>query len=125
MGFALLIIPGIIWGLKYSLCVISVLDKGLSPLQAIKFSGKITQGYKAKLFLLSIPSLVFAVLLLPFGFALLDPAQSWAEPFVAIGIILYLVGSFIISPWLFIAWATAYDALNKRYENVGALSLNK
>jgi len=45
-GFILLIIPGIIWSVKYSLCFYFVIDKGLGPVQAIKASGQTTMGVK-------------------------------------------------------------------------------
>ena len=49
-GFLLLIIPGIIWSVKYGLCYYFVVDKGLGPVQAIKASGRTTMGVKWQLF---------------------------------------------------------------------------
>lgn len=53
-GFVLLIIPGIIWAIKYQFYVYLIVDKGLSPMEAIKRSGEITAGNKGKLFWLAI-----------------------------------------------------------------------
>jgi len=49
-GFLLLIVPGIIWSIKYGLCYYFVVDKGLGPVQAIKASGRTTMGVKWQLF---------------------------------------------------------------------------
>lgn len=53
-GYILLIIPGIIFGIKYQYYNYLIIDKHLSPMDGIKESGKITQGYKWKLFLFGI-----------------------------------------------------------------------
>lgn len=53
-GFVLLIVPGIIWAIKYQFYVYLIVDKGLSPTEAIKRSGEITAGNKGKLFWLAI-----------------------------------------------------------------------
>jgi len=49
-GFILLIIPGIIWAVKFSLCYYFVIDKGLGPIQALKASSRTTMGVKWDLF---------------------------------------------------------------------------
>lgn len=49
-GLLLLIIPGIIWAVKYSLCTYFVVDKGLGPVQALKASSRTTMGVKFELF---------------------------------------------------------------------------
>jgi uncharacterized membrane protein len=48
-GFFLLVIPCIVWAIKYSLCFYFVVDKGLGPVDAIKASGKATMGAKWQL----------------------------------------------------------------------------
>jgi hypothetical protein len=126
VGLILLIIPGIVWGLKYSPCLIIALDKKLSPIQAIKLSGKITQGYKAKLLLLSIPSIACGILLLPFDFAFQEPIQNWSIVFMLIGLALHFISSFFVTPWMFATWSIAYDSLVKQYEEANIdLDINK
>ncbi len=49
-GLILLIVPGIIWALKYIFWSYAIIDKNMGPIEAIKYSGKITQGAKWKLF---------------------------------------------------------------------------
>lgn len=49
-GFILLIVPGIIWSIKYSFAPTIVIDTGISARAALRESGNITQGAKLKLF---------------------------------------------------------------------------
>ncbi|MFW6035097.1 MAG: hypothetical protein ACOCRZ_02455 [Halothermotrichaceae bacterium] len=51
-GFLLLIIPGIIWALKYMMSLIAIIDKDYTFEEAVSYSAKITKGHKGKLFLL-------------------------------------------------------------------------
>lgn len=53
-GFILLVIPGIIWGIKYQYYGYLVIDKQIAPMDGIKESGRITQGHKMNLFLLAL-----------------------------------------------------------------------
>ena len=49
-GFILLIVPGIIWSVKFSLWGYFVVDKGLGPIRALKASSRTTMGVKWPLF---------------------------------------------------------------------------
>ncbi|MFO0862399.1 MAG: hypothetical protein U0516_01635 [Candidatus Saccharibacteria bacterium] len=49
-GILLLIVPGIYWAIKYQFTLNLVVDKKLSPVEALRESGKITQGHKWWLF---------------------------------------------------------------------------
>ncbi len=61
-GLILLIVPGIIWAIKYSFFGFFVVDQNLGPVDAIKASGRITHEAKWQLFLLG--WLFFGVILL-------------------------------------------------------------
>ena len=50
-GLILLIVPGVIWAIKYQFFSYYIVDKGMGPLDAIKNSGKITDGAKGTLFI--------------------------------------------------------------------------
>ncbi len=50
-GLFLLIIPGVIWGIKYSMFPYFIVDAKMGPIEAIKASGKATSGAKFHLFL--------------------------------------------------------------------------
>lgn len=45
-GILLLVVPGIIWGVKFSLCQYFVVTKGLGPVEALKASARATEGMK-------------------------------------------------------------------------------
>jgi uncharacterized membrane protein len=51
-GMILLIIPGIIWGIKFQFFSYFIVDKGLGPIEALKKSSLITTGAKWDLFML-------------------------------------------------------------------------
>jgi uncharacterized membrane protein len=53
-GLILFIVPGIIWAIKYQFFSYLIVDKKLSPFEAIKKSGEITSGSKSNLFWLGI-----------------------------------------------------------------------
>ncbi|MDQ1266030.1 MAG: hypothetical protein QG635_1182 [Bacteroidota bacterium] len=50
MGLALVVIPGIVLGLAWSLSCIILIDKDVTPLEALKLSNKMTDGFKWTLF---------------------------------------------------------------------------
>jgi len=50
VGSILLIIPGIIWGIKYSFFDLIIIDTGCGPIEALRKSGQLTYGHKWKLF---------------------------------------------------------------------------
>ncbi|MFI4913022.1 MAG: hypothetical protein ACIAQZ_15290 [Sedimentisphaeraceae bacterium JB056] len=46
VGFFLLVIPGMIWMVKFHLCIFFVVDKGLGPIDALKASSRATAYMK-------------------------------------------------------------------------------
>jgi len=49
-GTLLFVVPGVIWALKYEFYGYLIVDKGLGPVEALKESGRLTQGVKWQLF---------------------------------------------------------------------------
>ncbi|MDO8575999.1 MAG: hypothetical protein Q7R90_01650 [bacterium] len=49
IGFILLIVPGIIWGLRYMFVPYLVVERKLKPFEALKESARITYGHKWQL----------------------------------------------------------------------------
>ncbi|RJQ56362.1 MAG: hypothetical protein C4526_01930 [Nitrospiraceae bacterium] len=88
-GILLLIIPGVVWGVKFSLFPYFIVDKGLGPVQALKASAEATTGAKWDLFL-------FGLLL-----GLINVA----------GALCFLVGLFATVPTSMIAYAYVYRKL--------------
>ena len=67
-GILLLIVPGVIWGIKYRYFIYLIVDENLGPIQALKKSAKITQGAKLDLYIFGLVRyLIFIFSLLTFG----------------------------------------------------------
>lgn len=94
-GLILLVIPGIIWGIKFWFFDYFIVDKGLGPIQALKRSSMITKNAKWDLFL-------FGLLL---GFINL------------LGMFALLIGLFATIPTTMVAMAFVYRKLLAQTEN--------
>jgi len=88
-GFILLIIPGIIWAIKYQFFAYLIIDKHMEPMEAIRKSGEMTAGNKGKLFWLGI---LFALINL-------------------VGVLCLLVGLFVTIPTTMMAMVYVYRKL--------------
>lgn len=88
-GLILLIVPGIIWGLRYMFTSILVLDRGMPIKEAMELSARMAYGYRGRLFLYNIG--IGLVLLL--------------------GVIALLLGVFVAIPVVMIAWIYLYEKM--------------
>ncbi len=88
-GTLLLIVPGMIWAVKFSLCYYFVIDKGLGPIQALKASSRATMGAKWQLFAFGIICGLINLL----------------------GVLCLLVGLFATYPMVLVAFALVYRQL--------------
>jgi uncharacterized membrane protein len=102
-GTLLLIIPGIIWGIKFWFFDYFIVDKKLGPIEALKGSSAITRGVKWDLF-------VFFLLLL--GINLL-------------GALSLLIGLFATIPTTMVAWAFVYRKLLAQTEAAETIEIPK
>jgi len=50
VGFILLIVPGIVWSIKFRYFPYLMVDRNLGPIDALKESAKMTRGFKWKIF---------------------------------------------------------------------------
>ncbi len=98
IGLVLLIIPGIIWAMKYYFFVYFIVDKGLGPVQALKRSSAITKNAKWDLFLFN---------LLLVGIVLL-------------GVLALGIGIFVALPTIMLATAFVYRKLLAQSEIISA-----
>ena len=89
VGLILLIIPGIVWAIKFQFFDYLIVDKGLGPIDALEKSSEITRGVKWDLF-------IFAILL---GIINL------------MGFVCLLVGLFVTIPITMVATAFVYRKL--------------
>jgi uncharacterized membrane protein len=88
-GVILLIIPGVIWALKFMLYPYFIIDQGLGPIKALKASANATDGAKWDLF-------VFGIVLGLINFA---------------GMLLLIVGLFATIPTSMVAFAYVFRTL--------------
>lgn len=84
VGLVLLIVPGIIWAIKYFFWPYYVVEKGQGPIKSLELSSEATKGFKWDIFLAYIGWLVLSFLvLLPFllilGFS--GAGAAYAEEF--------------------------------------------
>jgi uncharacterized membrane protein len=81
LGFALLIVPGIIVSLMLFFVLYLVIDKNEEPLEAIKHSTRLTKGHKWELFLLMLALIginILGALCLGVGLLVTSPLTSLA-----------------------------------------------
>ncbi|MDD3927355.1 MAG: DUF975 family protein [bacterium] len=97
LGTVLLVVPGIIWAIKYGFVPYLIVDKGMRPVEALKASAVITEGARWQLFL--------------FGFVLLGVEILG---FLALG-----VGIFLAIPVMYLASIYVYRQLSKEPEQGG------
>ncbi len=90
-GLILLIVPGIIWSIKYLFYPYILVEEGLDCTQALKKSAIITEGYKNQLFLLLIVLFLINVL----------------------GMLAFMVGLFVTLPLSYLAIAYVYRILSR------------
>ena len=101
-GLLLLIVPGIIWSIKYSQYGFLMLDKNLGVMESISMSGKVTDGAKTELFWIGIVvGLLMLVSIIPFG----------------LGLIATIPMSVLVGPLL-------YRRLVKRHEGQGTVEIS-
>lgn len=81
VGIILLVVPGVIWALKYQFYGYLIIDKGLKPKEALAKSNEMTQGKLGKLFLFGLALLgvnLIGVLLLGIGLLVTIPISLLA-----------------------------------------------
>ncbi len=84
-GFLLLIIPGIIWSLKFQYFSYAMVDKNLGPIDALKESSRITKKVKINLLLFNILLIlinILGMLALGIGLLLTVPTTLLANVYV-------------------------------------------
>jgi hypothetical protein len=80
VGLILLVVPGIIWGLRYCLYGHYLVTQGAGPVEALQMSAAATDGHKSELFGLCFASLGVVIL----GALCLGVGLVWAIPAVNI-----------------------------------------
>ena len=93
-GMLLLIVPGIIWSIKFQYYGYFIVDKGFGPIKALEASSNLTDGIKWDLFLFGL--LLFCINLL--------------------GLLCLVVGSFATVPTTMVANAFVYRRLESQLD---------
>lgn len=89
-GLILLVVPGVIFALMFSMAGFLVIEKNMNPLEALKESARLTKGYRVKILLL--------------GFALLG--------LTILGIIPLMLGLLVVAPLSMLALVHVYRTLS-------------
>jgi len=95
-GFILLIVPGIIWSIKFQFYPYLIIDKGMGPVEALKASALITKGVKWELL----------------GFGLIVGIIN------LLGVFCLVIGVFATVPATWVAYAFVYRKLLEQTELV-------
>lgn len=85
VGFILLIVPGIIWGIKFQYFPYAMVDRGTGVIESLKLSSKITNNNKWKLFLFNLVQgliMLLGFLLLGIGILIAMPVTVMAEAYI-------------------------------------------
>lgn len=85
IGVFLLIVPGVIWGIKYSFMFYIMVDQKVGPLKAFEMSGQMTDGIKMDLFVLYLVYVLIIVaglLALFIGIFVAIPVMMMAHAYV-------------------------------------------
>ncbi len=119
IGFVLLIVPGIIWAIKYSAALFVVIDKDLYGMEALRESDRITAGAKGKIFSFAVAAaainllflVIFSIVTTSVGNAIFGglPATSFSLTFLSLIMNLFFLA--LLAPALGIAHAFIYRKL--------------
>jgi uncharacterized membrane protein len=124
IGLLLLVVPGIYLGLKYQFFGYLITDKGMGPFEALKESGRLTEGAKKDLFVfwlsLFCGILVIMIVLglfiaLPIGFIMAAISEDLVPVLaIVISLITTIINIMVITPITGLAMADIYKTLQTR-----------
>ena len=124
VGLLLLIVPGVFLALKYQFYGYLITDRGMGPFDALKESGRLTDGAKKDLlvFWLTLLCGIFVIMLvlglfvaLPIGFIMAVISKDLVPIFaIVISLITTIINTMIIVPITNLAMADIYKTLQTR-----------
>jgi uncharacterized membrane protein len=121
-GTFLLIVPGILWALKYGMSLLAVTDRSLVARHAYRFSGAITRGYRGRLFVALLAAAALNSVSIPFSMGLQKLGEGDAAMLLIFGALPMLAGILLVTPWLGPSFASAYEGLVAVQEESGGTS---
>jgi len=124
VGFLLLIVPGIFLALKYQFYGYLITDRGMGPIEALKESGRLTEGAKKDLFvfwltffcgILVIMIVLGLLIALPIGAIMAVVSEDLVPIFaIVISLITTIINIMVIAPLTNLAMADIYKTLQMR-----------
>lgn len=110
-GFILLVVPGIVWSLKYFMAPYYAIDKGMNYKEALKASANATNGYKKNIFVLGFLLLlsILSIFLMAWFFSLLAFNMGI---FIIISLLLLVVLALIVIPVSYVISGLLYARLS-------------
>ncbi|HEX8591203.1 MAG TPA: hypothetical protein VF696_00410 [Candidatus Paceibacterota bacterium] len=106
IGLILLIVPGVILGIMFAFAGFIAVDKGLSPVAALKHSAAITKGNRSRIFGLLVLLLIAALIV-----GLVSGVAYWVAGDI-VSRILQFLGDIVLLPVLGLSLAHAYRLLD-------------
>jgi uncharacterized membrane protein len=132
VGLLLLIVPGIYLGLKYQFFGYLIVDRGMGPFEALKESGRLTDGAKKDLFVfwlalicgILVIMLVLGLLVaLPVGLIMAVISEDLVPIFaIVISLIMTIINIMVIAPITNLAMADIYKTLQTRLAALASAS---
>jgi len=110
-GVFLVVVPGVLWALRYGMSLFNVMDKDLYARNAFRHSKRITKGFLGKLFGFFIISALLSSLSVPFSMGIQRIGTGGAALLLSLGIVPFLAAMILISPWIGSSMACAYESL--------------
>jgi uncharacterized membrane protein len=133
IGLLLLIVPGIYLGLKYQFFGYLIVDRGMGPFEALKESGRLTDGAKKDLFVfwlalicgILVIMLVLGLLVaLPVGLIMAVISEDLVPIFaIVISLITTIINIMVIAPITNLAMADIYKTLQTRLAALATASV--
>ena len=108
IGVIALVIPGLVLAILCSMSLIAIIDKDMSPIEAIQHSVQITKPVFAELFIFYV-YVILSAILLQGDFRL---SVFSGESFPMFGSILYLIWMFLVGPFNMVLYAATYNKIS-------------
>jgi hypothetical protein len=110
-GVFLIIVPGVLWALRYGMSLFAVMDTSRYARNAFRYSKQITKGSLGKLFVAALIAVLLSGLSVPFSMGLQRIGTGEAMLLLIFGVLPFLAGVLVISPWVGSSIASAYESL--------------
>ena len=130
-GLFLLVIPAVMWGMQFGFFAYGITDRRMGPIAALKYSARVTRGYRFLLFELALVKWGVLLLHMSCGSVFIRYAESgfrgpppvpWGVtesawlPLTIAACVVYFVALVVLWPWVSVAHAAAYAELARIHD---------